>query len=218
MFKKIIKPLRTDLFFLGFNGLFLLVFLALTIYVKLTNRGWYITYLFNDPFLGQDPYLSLFTPVSDLLWCVALTICVFSLGLVKTIQPSHKVNLFLLYSAIGIGVLLLDDAFRTHLFLKEIGIPKTLVYLAYGIAALAYVLSFWRIIRATSYILLVLGIVLLTISIVVDITPLEGQGTLVMLEDGTKLLGVLNITLYFRQVCWQSIMQSLNQRSHKLAD
>jgi hypothetical protein len=102
-----------------------------------------------------------------------------------------------------------------HLILAKIGVPKILIYLVYGIAALSYVFVFWRIIRGTPYILLLLAAVLFIISAVVDTTPLPGKGSIAMLEDGTKLLGIINILLYFRYVCWQAVLQSLNQLRHR---
>jgi hypothetical protein len=106
--------------------------------------------------------------------------------------------------------LLIDDAFRIHLIVGNIGISKTIVYLVYGTAALVYGFTFWRLIRVTPYILLILAVVLFIFSAMVDTAPLPGKGSVAMLEDGTKLLGIINITLYLRNVCWQAVLETLS--------
>ena len=209
MFKSITKQLKADHFVLWFNSLTILLFSALSIYVKLFDKGGQLVLLFEDPFSAKRPYIGTFSAVSDLLWCVALTICLCSFGLLQAIRPGQKVNRFILCSAIATGVLLIDDAFRIHLIVGSIGISKTIVYLFYGTAALVYGFTFWRIIRVTPYMLLILAVLLFIFSAMVDTTPLPGEGSVAMLEDGTKLLGIINITLYLRNVCWQAVLETL---------
>lgn len=215
MFESITKQFRSDRFILWCNSVAVLLFVALSLYVKLFDKGGQLVLLFEDPFLVGRAYIGTFSALSDLLWCATVIICLCSFGLLNTIRPGQKVNRFLLYSAIGTGVLLMDDAFRIHLILAKIGVPKILIYLVYGIAALSYVFVFWRTIRGTPYILLLLAAILFIVSAVVDTTPLPGKGSIAMLEDGTKLLGIINIVLYFRHVCWQAVLQSLNQWRHR---
>lgn len=210
MFETITKQLRADRFIVWFNALTVILFLALSFYVKLFDKGGQLVLLFEDPFSAERPYIGTFSAVSDLLWSVAVTICLFSFGLLQAIRPGQKLNFFILCSAIATGVLLMDDAFRIHLIVASIGISKTIVYLVYGTAVLAYALTFWRIIRVTPYVLLLVAVVLFIISAMVDTTPLPGKGSVVMLEDGTKLLGIINIVLYFRHVCWQAVLEAIN--------
>jgi hypothetical protein len=211
MFETIVKQLRSDRFIVWFNSLTVLLFLALSFYVKLFDKGGGLVLLFDDPFSAKRPYIGTFSAVSDLLWCVCVTICLCSFGLLKTIRPGQKINSFILYSAIGTGVLLMNDAFRMHLMARELGIPKPIVYLVYGSAAIAYGLAHWRVIRATPYFLLLFASILFIISAFVDTSDLPGKGSLAMLEDGTKLLGIINITLYFRHVCWKAVLHALSE-------
>ncbi|MGQ4648046.1 hypothetical protein [Lyngbya aestuarii] len=179
--------------------------------MKIWDRGDIVVSLFSDPFLDERPYIGTLSKLSEFLWCVAGTTCVCSFSLLNTTQPGKKINLFLLYSAIGIAVLFLDDVLRIHLILKSIGIPRLLVYLSYGTAAIFYGWSFRRIISYTPYFLLFLAIVLFIISGLVDSLPIPGKGSRAMLEDGTRLLGVINLVLYFKQVCWQATLHSLDK-------
>lgn len=215
MLKIILKQLRHDHYIFWYNSLFFILFLLLSIYVKIQDRGYIVVGLFDDPFLLNRPYIGTLSAVSELMWCVVVTICVWCWFLLKKIQPNQKINRFILYSAIGIGILLIDDVFRINLILAKQGISKAPVYFMYGIGAIVYGLAFWRIIRATPYILLMIAAILFVISGLVDFSHLSGQGTRAMLEDATRLLGIMNITLYFSQVCWQVMLQSLDRKKNR---
>ena len=73
----------------------------------------------------------------------------------------------------------------------------------------AIALYFWRTIVTTPYRLLLLASGLLIISAAADFLPISGIGTPIMLEDGTKLLGLVNLTLYI----WRSAQQALTNQS-----
>jgi hypothetical protein len=202
------KQIKGDRSILFLNGGTVLVFLALSVYAKFWGKGQGIEFLFADPFSIQRPYYGLLTSVSEVLWCLSGTVCLFSFSLLNTTSPNRKANLFVLCSAIGIFVLLADDLFRITLILKGLAnVPKGVMYLVYGTGAIAYGLCFWRKLLSTPYVLLIVAGILFGISGLVDILHIKGNGTPAMLEDGTKLLGILNIAFYFWHVCRQEIMQ-----------
>lgn len=221
LFSITIKQLTEDRSILIYNGLTLLLFLAMAAYVKLAgtyygsdyfSRIWFLKELFAEPFRQDIPHLGLLTHLSELLWCVALTICFFSYGLLKTISANRKVDLFILCSAVALMILLLDDAFRITLILKLlVGIPKVVMYLIYGIGLLTYGFYFWRRILSTPYILLLIGFSLFIISGLAELIPMQGKGTPLILEDGTKLLGLVNIILYFWHLCSKEVVYSLRR-------
>ncbi|AOX00438.1 hypothetical protein BJP34_14095 [Moorena producens PAL-8-15-08-1] len=215
MLKILIKQLRHDHYIFWSNSLIILLFLVLSIYVKIQDRGYIVVGLFDDPFLLHRPYIGTLSAVSELMWCVVVTICLWCWFLLNKIQPNQKINRFILYSAIGIGILLTDDVFRINLILAKQGISKAPVYFMYGIGAILYGLAFWKIIRSTPYILLMIAGILFVISGLVDFSHLSGKGTRAMLEDATRLLGIMNITLYFSQVCWQVMLQSWDRKRNR---
>jgi len=191
------------------NGVTLLLLLALSIYAKVWGKGRGIELLFDDPFSPQKPYAGFLTGISEILWCLTAAICAFSFSLLKSIY--RRPDRFIFCSALGIGILLVDDLFRLTLILNSLaGVPKILMYLIYATGAIAYSCCFRRRILSSPYVLLLIASGLFIFSSLVDITPLSGYGAPAMLEDGTKLLGLLNIALYFWSVCRQAVLRALS--------
>ncbi len=50
------------------------------------------------------------------------------------------------------------------------------------------------------------------ISSAIDITPISSRGIHAMLEDGTKLVGLINLTIYFWWICQQEIKKNIVQK------
>ncbi|NET31972.1 MAG: hypothetical protein F6K19_08205 [Cyanothece sp. SIO1E1] len=202
---------------LWFNSLTLALLIALAFYAKVFDQGEGIVLLFEDPFIQTRPYIGILTGVSEIFWCFSVAICTFSLILLKKIRPHGPLDRFLLCSVVGIAILLLDDVFRSTLMLNVFfGIPKPMVYLTYSVAALAYIFTFWhRIVQSTPYLLLLMAALLFMFSTAVDVLHLVGQGAPAMLEDGTKLLGLVNLILYFWHVCQREIFRALRAVQHE---
>lgn len=218
LFKRILetsrKQLQVERSILLLNGLTLLLFFAFAIYAKVfaseKGGGFVFSALFDQP--PPDPRLNIgfLTKVTQVLWGLPAIICAFSFSLLRSITFKRKADWFILCSALLTLALLIDDHFRVGTILHSYaGVPKVLTYSVYGIATLTYGTFFWRRLLVTPYVLLLIAGVLFAISVGTDLLPLKGVGTPVMLEDGTQLLGQLNISLYFWQVCRQEIMRSL---------
>ncbi|MEO0457912.1 MAG: hypothetical protein AAF152_15215 [Cyanobacteria bacterium P01_A01_bin.114] len=201
------------------NLVVLLPYLLLTLYIKLTtllhqyNGGILsrrlgielLTTLFSEP-VPAVPYMGLFTEATEIVWCVPVSICLFSLSL--PMVPLGK-RRFLFACAGLMTLLLLDDIFRVTLLLRILlGVPKTIGYLIYGGIGATIAVKFWRQISGGPYIFLIASGLLLGISGSVEFLPIPGIGTPIMLEDGFKLLGLLNITIYFWRICRGAIMRS----------
>jgi hypothetical protein len=225
IFRKLLQSCRNQLlpnrFFLVFNGLFVLLFLALTIYVRYTERGsgnrvQVVSRLFRDPFNFNYPYLGLLTSLSEVLWCISASICLFSFSFTKVMGLRQKNNWFLLFSAIGLIILLVDDIFRLTLMVQVyLGIPKLVMYMAYGIFFISYAFLFSRKILSTPYILLLISLFLFIASGITDMIHIEGRGLPIILEDGAKLLGLVNLALYFWWVCQHEILNSIQHKLNK---
>ncbi|MBE9118790.1 hypothetical protein IQ249_23150 [Lusitaniella coriacea LEGE 07157] len=105
---------------------------------------------------------------------------------------------------------MIDDLFRVSLILALfLGVPKLLMYVLYGIAFLFLGFYFNRKLVSTPYGILIAGLFLFVFSNTVDLLPLQGQATPVVLEEGSKLLGLLNLTYYYWSVCWSEATRSL---------
>ncbi|NEP57007.1 MAG: hypothetical protein F6K31_08285 [Symploca sp. SIO2G7] len=196
-----------------FNGVIILLFLLLTVYVKLGgesgHRSQLIVQLFAEPFTSQRPLQSYLTNLSEILWCFSLAICSFSIGLISHIRPKRPFNRFILCSALILAILLIDDIFRITLIANSfLGIPKLFTSLVYGTAIIVYSLFFRRKIASTPYLLLLIAFGLFVISSLVSSLPLPGQGTPTMLEDGTKLLALVNLAYYFWYVCQNEVLSA----------
>lgn len=222
------RQLKSDRSIILFNGLFLGLLIALGFYIRMSgtapgsgysNRIETLEGLFSEPFDPKEPYLGMLTSLSEVLWCFSATICIVTFSLIKRFHSARKTDWFILCSAIGIGVLLVDDLFRLTLILHSFaGVPKPFMYSIYGMAAIAYFVAFWRRLLSTPYVLLLISIILFIISGVTDVLPIEGNGTPIFLEDGTKLLGILNVALYFWQVCHQQVAGFFNGKIRAESD
>ncbi|MEG4496462.1 hypothetical protein QUB05_11245 [Microcoleus sp. F10-C6] len=203
------KHFLTVPFLAVFNTLTVLILGVLSVYAKLNNKGDGVERLFSDPFNFWFPYEGILTGVSEVLWCIPVAICAFTFGVLRQKEPRSRSRIFLFFSALLLGVFFLDDRFRMTLIISRLGISKKLIYLCYGSAVFLYGVKFWRYIKTTPYLPLVAGFLLFAISRFGDLLNLRSQGLHAMLEDGTKLLALLNLSLYFWHVCHQEIGRTL---------
>ena len=193
------------------NILTIVVLSLLSIYARIRSKGQNIEILFSDPFNIGTFYLGWFTAVSETLWCTAIAICLFTCILLPKSQGQFK--FFTIVSALIMSLLYFDDRFRFTLilcvFFGTCKIVKTSVYLTYGALLIFYAWQFRHVIRQTPYVPLLMSLFLFGFSSAIDITPLSSRGIHAMLEDGTKLIGLINMTIYFWYICQQRIKIAL---------
>ncbi len=161
--------------------------------------GRVIITLFEESFSPKRPYQGLFTGASEILWSLAAGVLWFTFSYVgANYSPSHQhLKRSLLFLSLLVTLLLLDDTFRLSLMLSfYFKIPKILIYGLYSALLIAYIARFKRFILTTPYLLLALSISLLVLSSLADVMHPQGQGLPVMLEDGTKFIGLLNLLIY----------------------
>ena len=194
-----------------FNTLTVLILGGLSVYAKLNNQGDGVERLFSDPFNFWFPYEGILTGVSEVLWCIPVAICAFTFGVLRQKEPRSRSVLFFFFSALLLGVFFLDDRFRMTLMISRLGISKKLIYFCYGSAVFLYGVKFWRYIKTTPYLPLVAAFLLFAISRFEDMLKFPSQGVHAMLEDGTKLLAVMNLALYFWHVCNLEVGRHLQQ-------
>lgn len=196
------------------NGITILILSILSIYAKIKSKGANIESLFSDPFYFGMFYSGWLTSLSEILWCTAIAICLFSVSLLP--KSSRRFQIFLLASALVMLLLFLDDRFRLTLilcvFFRTCKIVKLYVYSLYGLMLIGYAILFRRTIRQTPYVPLLVSFCLFGFSSAIDITPISSRGIHAMLEDGTKLIGLINLTIYFWWICQQKIKLKIVQK------
>lgn len=190
------------------NILFLILVVALIVYAKLFGES--VGALFLPPMTLREPAYGFLTRTFQLLCSVPTIVCAFTFGLLQTINPRGKKNLFILCSALVTGGFLIDQIFRVHVYLLVFGdIPKLVTAFVYALVAAAYGFGFRHTIKSTPYFLLLIGMGLLFIGIVVDSLKLHGDGVPSFLEGLPKLFSEVNIALYYWYVCYQEVLRSL---------
>ena len=195
------------------NAFTAIVLSGLSIYAKVQSKGDRINSLFDDPFYSSRYYYGWLTGVSEILWVSAIAICLFS----ALLLPKHRrFQIFLWGSAIVMLLLFFDDRFRITLllcaFFGTCKVVKLGVYTIYGILLISYAAMFRRTIRLTPYIPLLVAFFLFGFSSAIDVTPIGSRGVHAMLEDGTKLIGLINLTIYFWWICQQQIKKNIVQK------
>ena len=193
--------------FVWLNTVAIVILSMLSVYAKIKNKGSGIENLFSDPFYFGIFYLGWFTSISEILWCTTISICLFSASLLP--RSARRFRLFLGVSALVMLLLFFDDRFRLTLilcaFLNTCKVVKLSIYSFYGLLLISYAYFFRATIRQTPYIPLIVSFILFGFSSAIDIAPIASRGIHAMLEDGSKLVGLINLTIYFWWICQQEI-------------
>lgn len=191
------------------NGLAILSLGSLSIYAKLNHKGDRIDNLFSDPFSVRTFYFGWFTGISEIFWGTAIAVCLFTTFLLP--KKERRAKNFFLVSSLLMTLLYFDDRFRLTLiivvFFGAYTKVKAIVYSIYGLLLILYSWKFRQKISKTPYLPLIFAGFLFAFSSAVDITPMTSRGAHAMLEDGTKLIGLLNLTFYFGYVCYSEVKQ-----------
>jgi hypothetical protein len=209
------------------NILTIVILSIISLYAKVERKGTGVEKLFSDPFDIGSFYLGWLTSISEILWCAAISICVFTIALLSknnsyikhktTFDPTQK---FLLVSALLMSLLYIDDRFRLSLIICNFlhANLKPVIGLFYGSLLILYAKKCWWKIRKTPYLLLLVCFGLFGLSSFVDIVPLYSRGASAMMEDGTKLIGLINLTFYFWYVCSSEIQDSYATKFNQQVD
>jgi len=210
-------PLKVDSFVLLPNFLLFLLLVGLLVYAKSSGDVGFLKRLFEKQQAElMYPLKGSLILISNFLWGLPTAICLFTFGILNYVSPGHRANLFFLSAGVGLGFTLLDEVSRITIYMVLMyKVPKHFIALLYGTIAIAFILYFWRKILSTPFLLLIVALILLVVSRVVDLSPLSHQETpgRILLEEGTKLLALLNLTLYFWLTCRQEIIKVLAQHT-----
>lgn len=182
-----------------------------------------VTHLTRDPLaIMQQPfYLGIISNLGILLWCSAAAICFFTFAVLRKDVEQRIPKSFLLFSGLVTSVLLFDDFFLLHedFFPNYLFMPEKIVYLGYGIMLSLYLICFRKVILKTEFIPLLLAIGWFGFSVLVDSgkIPLPssirgGEGEF-LLEDGSKLLGIVSWFVYYTMVGIKQVKRSTIQQT-----
>jgi hypothetical protein len=198
------------------NAIAIISLTLLSLYAKVERKGTGIESLFSDPFNSGIPYLGWLTSISEIIWCAVISICVFTLIIISRNNQSLQINgqetssqKFLLVSILLMSLLYIDDRFRLTLILCHVAKAniKSIIYLGYGSLLILYAKHWWYKIKMTPYLPLLICFFLFAFSSFIDVAPLHGRGVHAMLEDGPKLIGLINLVIYFWSICIAEIQK-----------
>ncbi|MGK7901192.1 MAG: hypothetical protein AB4352_07220 [Hormoscilla sp.] len=92
---------QRDFWFLWLNGLTRLLLGTLSVYAKVKHKGWEIKFMFTDTF--YHPYSGILTCVSEILWCLPVTVCAFSFFSISKGKPRRYTKRFMIASGVSIA-------------------------------------------------------------------------------------------------------------------
>lgn len=163
--------------------------------------------LVGGAFVGLSPPALLRDPLADvdlpavtgaLSWLGVLTLactaalCAGAAFLYSVVRPGGETGRFLAATAAVTALLCLDDVFQLHeKLLPHFGVPEPVVYAAYAVAGLAYLVRWHEyLLHRTEVAVLSLSAALLGWSVVADFLATEVTVASTMVEDVPKLLGI----------------------------
>lgn len=157
---------------------------------------------------GKLPFFAGFvSQLGGMLWCASLTVCLFSLLILRPRNGSLIASRrFLLQAALLTGVLLLDDIFLFHeeVAPEYLHIGEKFVMAGYLLLGIAFVFFNRNEILSSEYFLLGLALALLGASVFLDALPIDDFGLRyfwkrleIFLEDGFKFAGIATWLIYF---------------------
>jgi hypothetical protein len=180
---------------LGLLGLILVISLGTGIPVGHFTR---------DPIqiVGGSRYTGVISNLGVLLWCSSATICLLSSAIVRRKTGGAELSMFLLFSGLLTSGLLFDDFFLVHEKLSKTFIPEEIMFIGYAVVVLVYLVRFSKVILQTEFILLLFALGFFGLSIVTDLSPIQvPENPKYLVEDGSKLLGIVSWFTYFTRVC-----------------
>jgi hypothetical protein len=135
--------------------------------------------------------------IGVLYWAAAAACCgLAAAALWRGTTPRAKVRM-LTTAALFTGFLCLDDLFMLHeSVLPRLGVPEIVTFGSYALIAGAYLAINWRLIRTEEPLLFLLSLGCLALSVLVDRHGHDGKLWLLILEEGSKLMGVAGWSTY----------------------
>lgn len=161
--------------------------------------------LVRDPTsLGNlPPWAGAFSNIGILFWCAAMTLA-FAGAMLAARQPANaRLYTFLIASGLVTGFLMLDDLFVMHESFRDyLGFPEKASFAIILAVLGVYLLGYGRVILTTDAYFLAAAFLFLGASLGLDniqytILNYLPNNAYYLLEDGLKLIGIVNWFGYF---------------------
>lgn len=154
--------------------------------------------LTQDPLFRRPVYTGLLSQAGILLWAAAAGICFLTGSALAVRNAAPAIRHFFLAAGALTLLLGLDDAFMLHdvVLPDYLGIAEEPVYAVYGGLIVLFMVVFRGRILASSYGILAIAAVFFGLSVVADLGVLRGSEPF-LLEDGTKIVGIVSWLTYF---------------------
>ena len=156
-----------------------------------------INWFLRDPSAsaGDSPFEGVISNLGALLWCATAAVCFFCFGVLRRTRAREAARFFLFTGALTLA-LLIDDFFLMHeyVFPKLFGMSELVLFTGYGLAVAFIIVKFRTFIQGTSFIFLLLALGFFGLSLAIDLLTV---GSLPIVEDGAKLLGIVSWLGYF---------------------
>jgi hypothetical protein len=185
-----------------------LLFLIVGTLSRVSDRVTLALFMKDIVLTGDLPFYTGFVPQMEaILWSASLAVCLFTLYVMQRRDgPFTGARRFLLQVSILTGILMLDDIFLFHGEIAPLylNIAKQAVLTAYFVLGIFVVLSNWREIQSSEYLILISALGLFGVSISLDVLERLARGLPLFLdqlrfflEDGFKFAGTATWLTYF---------------------
>lgn len=165
--------------------------------VLCTSKGIAFAALVRDPAveLKGPAYVGLLSNLGGVGWGSAVTLAAFGWARLRHEPTQAELARLLLHLALFTALLGLDDIALLHdEWLPRLRLSEKILIPIYGGLALLWLRRYHRILRARVPVSLALAIGCFTLSVLFDQRPQWGHSVHHLLEDGFKILGILNWT------------------------
>ena len=150
---------------------------------------------------GTSAFLGALSNLGVLLWAAAASVTLFTARLLGGAARIRSVRTFLLQAGLFTSWLMLDDLFMLHerSLPDRLGLPQPLTLSIYGTLAVLMLARHRELIARTDHRPLAMAFGFFACSATIDQGPggWHAWTSLVLVEDGTKLLGIVSWLAYF---------------------
>ena len=164
--------------------------------------------LFIPPATPRYPTAGLLTHTFEVLCSIPPVICGFTFFIIRRINPNNSNNFFLLGSTILTTGFFFNEIYRTHIILQYFDIAKLTTIRVYGVILIVYLSLFWKTLRETPLGIMITAFSLIIIAVLIDSFYSYFPMKSLLIEGVPKLLGMINFTVYFCLVCYQTILNT----------
>jgi hypothetical protein len=170
---------------------------------------------------GTSAFLGALSNLGVLLWAAAASVMLFTAGLLGSQGRAGEARGFLAQAGVFTAWLLLDDLFMLHerSLPDRFGVPQPLLLAVYGGLVILLLARHRGLIARTDYRPLALACGFFACSATLDQGPGDWHEwtSLVLVEDGAKLLGIVSWLVYFAATARAAALGRLSDPVSSLA-